>query len=155
MRRRTQTLRLFPGGFSMKTVVRLVKANLSLSLTLCLIAASSLYLLIQDASAANKRSATKTKVKTSRLAKARRGAPRAKKRTPVADPPIAEPEDGSRSLISFEPVNPLREKIGEWPNDAGSFYGAGDGPEQEAERADEPDKAMQYFLQKRLPEGET
>jgi|GEM_PF-261746 len=139
----------------MKTVIRLLKTNLSLSLMLCLIAASTVYLLIQDASAAGEQRVAKTKAKpktkTSRQTKARRAvASRARKPAP-----IAEPGEASRLLNPFAPVNPLREKLVEWLDNPGAFYGADDGLEWESEGADDPDKALEYFLQKRLPEGET
>ncbi|MGH9838077.1 MAG: hypothetical protein ACREEM_04760, partial [Blastocatellia bacterium] len=133
----------------MKTVTRLLKTKLSFSLMLCLVATSSIYFSIPGA---DKRGADKAKTKTTRQAKARRAAvPRPRKQ-----PPIAGTGDAKRLLNWVVPAG-LMDKLGEWNNDAGASFGekAGLGIHKRGpKRADEPDKAIQYYLQKRLPEGE-
>ncbi len=166
----------------MKPVIRLLKTDLCLFVSLSLTAALSVFFLIQGASADNKRAAVKTKNKTPGQARARRGALRAKKQTPIAKPAGTRAEiateiateimDANRSSGPIAPINPLSEKLDEWLTGAGMFYGENDDVERESKgadeidksmrhlvreskRADDPDRAMQYFLQKRLPEGET
>ncbi len=138
----------------MKTITRLLQTKLSLALMLCLIAASSIYLSMPDASASGKRSIDKAKAKPTRQAKARRAAvPRRRKQ-----PSIAGTGDANHPLNWSALADPMKDKLGEWINDAGAPFGEGAGMgihERKSKRADEPDKAMQYYLQKRLPEGET
>ncbi len=140
----------------MKTVIRLLQAKPGLCLMLCLIAASGIYLSIPDASAAGKRGDGKAKAKTARHAKAGRASvSRPRKQKPIVE--LVKQEDPSRPSNWFAPVGPIEKKLGEWINVAGAPFGGGGGEESrqwKPQGADEPDKAMQYYLQKRLPEGE-
>ncbi len=147
----------------MKTVTPLLQARAALCLMFCLIAASGMYLLIHNTSAssdrgakgAGKREPDKAKAKTSRQAKNRRVAvPRWRNQAPGVEQ--VERKETSLPSNLFSPVNPIEAKLGELINAGATSPGGGEGPRHwKPKRADEPDKAIQYYLQKRLPEGET
>ncbi len=141
----------------MKIAHRPSHIKVSLFLMLCLIAVSSIYLLIPDATAAGQRVAAKAKAKTSRQSKAQRAARSIARKQLPAERSAVKPENPDRPLNGLAPAAPLWEKFVNQIADASAFSGEDLGIEErehESKRADEPDKAMQYYLQKRLPEGE-
>ena len=120
-------------------------------LMLCLVAASSIHVLLPDASAAGRQA---KKAKPGRPSKARRAAAtRAPKQSSIIK---SEKPDSASTALALG--NPAREKFEQAPQNADAFgYGERTDEElreNEGKRADEPDKALQYYLQKRLPAGE-
>ena len=136
----------------MKFASHISHTKLTFFLMLCLIAASGIYFLIPDASAAGQQT---KKAKSAQPSKTRRAAAtRARKQ-----PPAAKNTKNDSVLNSFVPSNPVREKFEQLLNNPeASGYGERteeESRQKEGKRADEPDKALRYYLQKRLPEGET
>jgi uncharacterized protein (TIGR03437 family) len=126
----------------MQMIARPWQTRLGLCLMLSVFAASGLYFTFSSAAAQRKNA----QAQRERTAKPRRtAARRPTKPAPQRTPAPATP------LFNWEP--PIEAAL---PADAPWLYGAQlERPERESKRADQPDKALQYYLQKRLPEGET
>ena len=136
----------------------MTKRNFCLALLLCLVTAIGVYVSIDDASAqANKaktkqtvgRNSARTKAKPSRQTKSNQ---------PTQTGEVENLKENLDSFLSWlgQKSLPPKESVGqtaEEPAVAGSEIPTPRKPG--SKRADEPDKAMQYHLQKRLPEGET
>jgi uncharacterized protein (TIGR03437 family) len=129
----------------MKTIRHPLHTIFGLALLLCSLTALTLYVSLADTAAAQRRRATKAVVKP-RAPKARRVIQtRPPKPTTAATAPLEQ-------FLEWRPPVGLDRH-----NDLGGMAGAdvGSGEKKhEGKRADEPDKALQYYLQKRLPVGE-
>ncbi len=136
----------------MKTCMCAWRTVLGLSVLLSVLAASGIYLSINDASAADKRSTVKAK--TARLRKPQRAVISMGARLQKQPRLIEMAEPLSPNLFAL--VNPTQEELDEEMHQL-SVDGDEDDQEEFEEklkRADEPDKAMEYYLRKRLPAGE-
>ncbi|MGH9800891.1 MAG: hypothetical protein ACRD82_11050, partial [Blastocatellia bacterium] len=150
----------------MKTTLRLIKTKpgvyLTLCLAICLIAAAGLYFSIPEVAASqnhgnnrdNSRKAGKTKAKQTKHPKTQ-----SETASQTKLPVTIEPEDAQRLAGMITAFNPFKQTFDQWFNSvlspAAGFGADVEAHDEEGKRADEPDKAMQYHLQKRLPEGET
>jgi uncharacterized protein (TIGR03437 family) len=90
-----------------------------------------------------------------------------RKSKPAATAKTAQPQKGRRAAVKPAPTlsrperqtewTPFRAELPAWLNEL--YAPAGEGSavwqRQKGKRADQPDKAFEYFMQKRLPEGET
>ncbi|MFN0112869.1 MAG: Ig-like domain-containing protein [Blastocatellia bacterium] len=140
----------------MKTLARLLKTKLSFGLALCLVAVTAAYFLTSNASADQKRSGDKAKPKPVSKRISKKITPKQSQQPApanlltefggAAEPATPATEDWQQLLNA----NPTQEFFDQWvPSLTASKR------KREPKRADEPDKAIKYFLQKRLPEGET
>ena len=133
----------------------ITKRNFCLALLLCLVTASSIYVSMHDASAQARKSKTKQATgRSSAAAKAKTS--RSTKQKQPTKTGEAENTDSFLSWLGQHSLPP-KEASGQAEEDSTAFAG-GEIPNRRkpgSKRADEPDKAMQYHLQKRLPEGES
>src|SRR5262245_13573184 len=125
--------------------------------SLLLMALSSVLLLAQSArkSQIDKSGKPAPKAKTSRQARATRASlARSRRQTPIFEQ--VKQADANQPSDWIDVADPTKSEWGEWINLPGAPFGALERELRrwEAKGADEPDEAMRYFLQKRLPEGE-
>ena len=138
----------------MKSSSHVSHTKLSFCLLACLIALTSLSLFLPDISAAGGQAAKAKAKPAARSAKAKRTTTaRARKQTRPTDAAQTDSIKNAFALTAspwekFEPSSVKTEMPGEDENSR-------EESEEEGKRADEPDKATQYYLEKRLPEGET
>ncbi|MEK7832419.1 MAG: hypothetical protein AAB401_15110, partial [Acidobacteriota bacterium] len=134
----------------MKNLARLLKTKLCLFSMLCLIAATAVYFLIPNVSADSKRSSKTSGKVAKRKTVAKRTQPTAQQpQSPaIGIGGAAMQSDALTDLLSF---NPMQDFWDQWGNEKSKSSAR----KREVKRADEPDKAIQYFLKKRLPEDET
>jgi uncharacterized protein (TIGR03437 family) len=134
-------LRPFPGGYPVKKAISRLR-NLSRLHLLALILVAAAGCWLADASASGRQKETKPVAKSAQRIKKSRTVGRTRQSKPA---PKAE---------AFSILNPFAKDWEEMSMFWGSELEEGE-REGEPKRADEPDKAIRYFLQKRLPEGET
>ncbi|MBP6821781.1 MAG: hypothetical protein KA368_09565 [Acidobacteria bacterium] len=133
------------------------KSSLALlCLAICLIAATAIYVSTSIASADGVSADGKRKaVKAKPTRKAKPQKPVAKL-TPPQTQSVAPTTADAGAFSEFSEKSP-QSFFEQWldSNNLSFDEPEGFGRKREVKRADEPDKAIQYFLQKRLPEGET
>ncbi len=144
----------------MTTFIRALKTKLSFVVTLCLTiglaVVAVMYFSISDASADSKRKNTKSTLKPAGKSKPRQSV--ARQAQAQNSDPVAE---GGAAASKSSPES-AQELFDQWllTNDlpfgtSADLKALNKVRNHEVKKADEPDKAIQYFLRKRLPEGET
>jgi len=130
---------------------RKLRLALMSALSICLFAMSAAYFRNYSVSADGKRAKAKSNVKP-------------KPQTLISIAQQSQPQNpnsvagGSGAISDLSVVNPAQEfsdqwlHLEEWPI---GFSADAKAHKHHVKKADEPDKAMQYFLRRRLPEGET
>ncbi len=121
------------------------------ALSLCLFAMSAVYLRNYSASADGKRIKAKPTVEP----KSQASISIAQQSQPQNPNSVA---GGSGAISDSRAVNPLPESFDQWLNLEEwpiGFSADAKARKYHVKKADEPDKAMQYYLRRRLPEGET
>ncbi|HQR33553.1 MAG TPA: BACON domain-containing carbohydrate-binding protein [Blastocatellia bacterium] len=131
----------------MTSATRFLKTNPYLTILLCVVTASAIYLSTSRVNADNSRKAKATKAKLLNKAKQKKAT------LQQAQPASSPASPGGAGLQSDESdKNSVAEELERWMENNQFEFGERKG---EVKKADEPDKALQYFLRKRLPEGET
>ncbi|MBI1765195.1 MAG: hypothetical protein HYR56_27600 [Acidobacteria bacterium] len=122
----------------------------SLWVLLCVVTAALCFATLHHVAAAGQRKSAKAKPKA-KLARA------TKPKLPAGKAAAAANNAASEQSARADANAPLAEILPADGADTRALAGSETDTEKEREgkRADEPDKALQYFLQKRLPEGET
>ncbi|MDX2044345.1 MAG: hypothetical protein SF097_24260 [Acidobacteriota bacterium] len=145
----------------MKALARLLKTNLRFSLALCLVAATAAYFLTSNAAADQKRSGDKAKPKPVSKRISKKTAPKQSLPNSTANLPTefgGAAQSANENWLQLLNADPAQEFFSQWINDGENQFGTSadaKARKHHVKKADEPDKAIQYFLRKRLPEGET
>jgi hypothetical protein len=155
--------RAFFRRISMTTMTRLLKTKLAitlaLGLTISLIAASAVYFSTSSVSANDKRNDAKAKtVKTAKSSVKTSGKSKSKQTTTQAQSQSQLSPVGGGAALDLLTANPVQEFFDQWGDQGDWQFGTSadaKARKHHVKKADEPDKAIQYFLKKRLPEGET
>ncbi|MBL8189457.1 MAG: hypothetical protein JNK38_15715 [Acidobacteria bacterium] len=143
----------------MTTLARLLKGKLysalMSALAICLLAASAVYFSNSSVSAEDKQNKAKATAKPSRKSKPQpsgNGSQQPQPQNSISVAGGAGTSPDSRSANPFQESFDQGPSLEEWPIGLSADVKA---RKHHVKKADQPDKAMQYFLRKRLPEGET
>ena len=139
----------------MKTLAQILKAKFASLFVLALIVGSAAYGLMPEVSADSSRSDKKAKSKP--VSKPTPKNPGKSPTQPAIEQTQATvpPAFGGAGLQSNGSESDSATEFAQWANDNLAPAVKTTGPKKAGKKADQPDKALEYFLQKRLPEGET
>ncbi len=139
----------------MKTLAQILKAKFAPLFVLALIVGLGAYGLMPEVSADNSRISKKAKSKTASQPKPKK--PGTAKAQPAVPQPqtIILPAIGGAGLQANTPGSEAADDFAQWANNNHLPAIKTTGPKKGGKKADQPDKALEYFLKKRLPEGET
>lgn len=139
----------------MKTLAQILKAKFVPLFVLAMIVGLGSYELMSEVSADNSHSGKKAKSKTASKPKPKKSG--IAKAQPTAQQPktMVPPAIGGAALQSNASDSDSADEFTQWVNNNQLPAIRTTGPKKGVKKADQPDKALEYFLKKRLPEGET